>query len=185
LQNAVGTPHGSGTPRHERNGNGTSCTSRDSSCGFVKDRLVVTAHRIRAPLATCPNDQGGGKTSARHAPTRPRLHHTEDLCHQSGGVAGRTRPEKHAPSVRPTHTHLTRRTAPTSTARPCATPCPLAPPRPATHAVPSMHAERCATPAARATRPPRPRTHARSSRRVASSRRCHPPPRQPPQAPAA
>jgi len=100
-----------GTPIHERNVNGTSCTSRDSSCGFVKDCLVVTAHRIRAPLATCPNDQGGGKTSARHAPTRPRLHHTEDLCHQWGGIARRARPEKRAPSMRPTHTHLNRRAA--------------------------------------------------------------------------
>jgi len=87
------------------------------------------------------------------APTRPRLHLTEDLCHQSGGVAGHTRPEKHAPSVRSTHRHLTRRTAPTSTARPRATPCQLAPPRPAAHDVPAKHAERCATPAARANHP--------------------------------
>jgi hypothetical protein len=145
---------------------------------------------VQQPVDTPPpadNSVDGDEegTDARCAPTRPRLHCAEDLCHQSGGIARRTRPEKRAPSMRPTHTHLTRRSEPTSTARPRATPGPLAPPTPVAHAAPAMHslAAPPQPPAPRA-RTGRPR-NARSGRRVSSSRRCHPPPRQPPQAPAA
>ena len=110
----------------------------------------------------CGGEEGAG---ARNGTARPRLHCTEDLCHQWGGIARRARPEKRAPSMRPTHTHLNRRVAPTSTAHPRAAPGPLAPPTPAAHAVPATHAERSAATAARATRPHRPPVHARSSRR--------------------
>jgi len=137
------------------------------------------------PPADNPVDGDEEGTDARCAPTRPRLHCTEDLCHQSGGIVRRTRPEKRAPSMRPTHKHLTRRSAPKSTARPRATLGSLAPPTPAAHAAPAMHS------LAAPHQPPAPRArsghprNARSGRRVSSSRRCHPPPRQPPQAPAA
>jgi len=90
---------------------------RDKRCVFV---LVSATKYDPAGHQSQRSRRGEDQRKARTR--RPRLHHTEDLCHQSGGVARRTRPEKNAPSVRSTHTHLTRRAAPTSTARPRATP---------------------------------------------------------------
>ena len=162
----------------------TAITTGRGTTGPQPPRCAGSRGRLRSPHRValgCRDPRVSAEGFSRVNQSTP----TEDLCHQSGGVAGRARPEKRAPSMRPTHTHRTRRVAPTSTARPRAAPGPLAPPTPAAHAVPAMHAERSAATTARAMRPPRPRTHARSSRRVASSQRCHPPPRQPPQAPAA
>jgi hypothetical protein len=94
---------------------------RDRRCVFV----LVSATKY-GPAGHRSQRSRRGEDQRKARTGRPRLHHTddstEDMCHQSGGVARHTRPEKHAPSVRPTHTHLTRRAAPTSTARPRATP---------------------------------------------------------------
>ena len=75
--------------------------SGDAVCGRTVQQRVDAP-----PPAASPVDGDEEGTDPRCTPTRPRLHCTEDLCHQSGGIARRTRPEKHAPSVRPTHAAL-------------------------------------------------------------------------------